>query len=436
MQRPSIDFRVLIGEEDFFPLSHVSPSDLLAHYTSLSQVTCCQILGGFAVRVDDQPWNEDDLDEIRMATTWVDAVLAVLRGAQIARVWAWEESAMTLVRRGDALELSDVHGSGLVVSRRIVVPLSDFARALAAVAREVGAFFDGLLAITPEGPLREALIENIAYPWAERAAAIEAALAVPLPPDRPEAAPSALREAIRVDEPTTTFAPADLERVFEGARPLHDAARWRRAWAVDLLLAHGADVEALDHQGETPLLLAVAHRDAAIAARLLAHGASVHTRARNGDTPLRRCARAALHVDHAEMRAVLVAAGAEPDLFCAVAEGDREGIVARVAQAKATPEALTLLVRRVHAETYGRKERFATRIPTFRPLVEALVAAGAPFADAQTTALHVCVQNGDADLARLLLALGADADGRDAQGLTARELAARQGLTAMVDALG
>lgn len=87
-----------------------------------------------------------------------------------------------------------------------------------------------------------------------------------------------------------------------GWTALHQAAYYRRSGAIDILLANHAEVNALTRQGSTPLHLAVQHgkepseqeetMDAV--AVLLAHGADLETRNGDGQTPLliasRRCA--------------------------------------------------------------------------------------------------------------------------------------------------
>lgn len=82
-----------------------------------------------------------------------------------------------------------------------------------------------------------------------------------------------------VDDPLTTG---------RGLTPLHLAARGGRAATAALLLDHGANVNAADSNGDTPLHIAVRSNDREMARFLLTRtpGANVDLANRNGDTPL------------------------------------------------------------------------------------------------------------------------------------------------------
>ena len=75
----------------------------------------------------------------------------------------------------------------------------------------------------------------------------------------------------------------------DGSTPLHCATWKGHRGVVELLLKHGADVNAKnnnDHWGTTPLHAAAHANQRAIAELLLAHGADVHAINLNGRTPL------------------------------------------------------------------------------------------------------------------------------------------------------
>ncbi len=69
---------------------------------------------------------------------------------------------------------------------------------------------------------------------------------------------------------------------------------------VELLLAEGADVNAKDKYGQTPLLLAAYEGHKAVVERLVANGANVTATAKNGATPL-KVAAAKGHKDIVEL---------------------------------------------------------------------------------------------------------------------------------------
>jgi ankyrin repeat protein len=97
-----------------------------------------------------------------------------------------------------------------------------------------------------------------------------------------------------------------------GVTPLHTAVCHGHAEVVQALVEHGAMVNAIEHNGCTPLHAAAARGFYEIARFLLLHGANVNVRDKDKDTPLHVAARAtpskpsALH-----MVSLLLAAGAD-----------------------------------------------------------------------------------------------------------------------------
>lgn len=67
---------------------------------------------------------------------------------------------------------------------------------------------------------------------------------------------------------------------------LHDAAEKGDSRLIRNLVADGADVDARDAQGQTPLIIAIRHRQLRAAAELIAAGASLSAETRAGWTPL------------------------------------------------------------------------------------------------------------------------------------------------------
>jgi ankyrin repeat protein len=72
----------------------------------------------------------------------------------------------------------------------------------------------------------------------------------------------------------------------EGWTPLHMAVLYARKDMAELLLAHGANVDAKGNLGDTPLEDAVTKRSKDLVELLLAHGANVNAKDSHGNTPL------------------------------------------------------------------------------------------------------------------------------------------------------
>lgn len=73
-----------------------------------------------------------------------------------------------------------------------------------------------------------------------------------------------------------------------GMTPLHYAVtnRFATPAIIDKLIEHGADVDAVDESGRTPLMMAINHREGAIMERLIAHKASLDVKDASGQTAL------------------------------------------------------------------------------------------------------------------------------------------------------
>ena len=93
-----------------------------------------------------------------------------------------------------------------------------------------------------------------------------------------------------------------------GSTPLHGAAGEEDTQVVDLLLTNGADINAKNNDGVSPIHVAVYPR---MAAYLITKGADINLPSSNGDTPLHTFAAEAEGLDVME---VLLKAGANPNL--------------------------------------------------------------------------------------------------------------------------
>ena len=98
----------------------------------------------------------------------------------------------------------------------------------------------------------------------------------------------------------------------DGWTPLHLAGHFRQSAVIDLLLARGADVNAVSHNADAnaPLHAAVAGgADVALLRRLIKAGARVNHRQSGGYTALHEAAA----VGNADVVRMLLEAGAQPD---------------------------------------------------------------------------------------------------------------------------
>ena len=92
----------------------------------------------------------------------------------------------------------------------------------------------------------------------------------------------------------------------KGATPLYRAVLWGDTKILNLLLAHGADINIKALEGDTPLHVAAIH-GASKSKWLLEHGAEVNAKNKRGDTPLSL----AQKYNHVEIINLLKSAGAK-----------------------------------------------------------------------------------------------------------------------------
>jgi|RhiMetdeSRZDD1v2_1073273.scaffolds.fasta_scaffold01636_17 uncharacterized protein len=129
----------------------------------------------------------------------------------------------------------------------------------------------------------------------------------------------------------------------DGWTPLHLASHFRQMSVIDLLLAHGADVNAVSRNADAnaPLHAAAAGgADAAVMGRLIEAGARVNHRQSHGFTALHEVAA----IGNMEVARLLLDAGAEPD--AKNAEGQTPSELARAAGHVALAETLEAAARR------------------------------------------------------------------------------------------
>eukprot|EP00940_MAST-03C_sp_MAST-3C-sp2_P001394 g1394.t1 len=91
--------------------------------------------------------------------------------------------------------------------------------------------------------------------------------------------------------------------------PLHHAAKCGHIHVAETLIAHGADVNAVDEEGETPLHEACDGGNALLVRLFLEHGAKINLTDKMGWTPLHNAAGCD---DHHEIVSLLLEKGAKP----------------------------------------------------------------------------------------------------------------------------
>ncbi len=193
-----------------------------------------------------------------------------------------------------------------------------------------------------------------------------------------------------------------------GNTPLHRAASKGQAAAVELLLAAGADVDALNDRGAAPLHQAAAAGDAATVAALLAAGADPSTADNDGATPLH----VAAEQGQAELAEAIAVAGADLNVT------NHNGRTPLDAADEKEHAAVSDLLRRHGA----RPGLICAARDADLAAVKALLADDPLLADPDDkdgrTALYWAARGGHAEVVAALLAAGADPNAMDRWGNT------------------
>jgi ankyrin repeat protein len=198
--------------------------------------------------------------------------------------------------------------------------------------------------------------------------------------------------------PTTQTSP-------DGSTPLHEAVRAGDVKAVDALLARGADPKAATRYGITPIHIAALNGHVASVQRLLAAGVDVDAATTGGETTLMTAARAG----RTELVRLLLDRGARVDA--------RDAVRAQTALMWAVTEGHADVVKLLVGK--GADVNARTTVTQPRGQYVPARAGGAsgqgiirqralPTADGGMSPLLFAVRDGNVEMTRLLLELGAD----------------------------
>jgi ankyrin repeat protein len=191
-------------------------------------------------------------------------------------------------------------------------------------------------------------------------------------------------------------------RRVDGRTPLHLAAQGGHAAAIELLVARGADVNAPDEAGQTPLHHMVLWcTDREVVGRLLAYGAELNARDRHGVTPLLLAADCVWTPQHSW--------------------GDHQGLVEFLLERGAALDAWS-------ATILNRPEELTALLQADPALVNARQRAKLSL-PVGATLLHHAADRGYREVAEVLLERGADVMAVDGRGRPPLYLAAHEWAT-------
>ena len=209
-------------------------------------------------------------------------------------------------------------------------------------------------------------------------------------------------------------------RQADGATALHWAAHWDDTAMADALVRAGADVDAANDFGATPLWLACLNGSETMVASLLAAGADANAALPSGETVLMTASR----TGSAEAVRLLVSHGA--DLGAREHTRGQTALMWAVAQQHPdVVEALVALGADVHTRSAPQPRRIHTRTAGFNPsgVIDTVLGSNTP--------ILFAARQGNLDVARHLVAGGADVNDTAPTGTSALVVAAHSGHTAL-----
>ncbi|MFZ0564715.1 MAG: ankyrin repeat domain-containing protein [Chlamydiales bacterium] len=219
----------------------------------------------------------------------------------------------------------------------------------------------------------------------------------------------------------------------KGRTPLHEVSSYsidqqdvdEQLEIMDALINHGADLNATDEDMETPLSLAIQKADIIFfAKRLIDRGALPNVQNRWGEAPLHFAAQ-----EDPDLTEILITYRADLDvrdvngatpLHWAISHGDTENALILIncgADVNAKDKNSNTPL---HEAVFNGDEELVTALIAKKAAVNAQEMDG-------ETPLHWAVRDGQEEIVKILIAEGADIDIKDKQGMTPRELAANSG---------
>jgi ankyrin repeat protein len=208
-------------------------------------------------------------------------------------------------------------------------------------------------------------------------------------------------------------------RAGDGATALHWAARWDDLKTAELLLEAGADVNAIDELGATPLWVACSEVGPSMVEILLKAGASPNAALMSGETPLM----AAAHVGNVGVVRSLVEAGGDVNAV----ESGRQQTALMWAAAEGHSDVIEVLLKagaNVHARSAVRSLTVSLSHSLARIYDKNLIIE---IPQGGYTALLFAALQGEIDTTRVLLEGGANVNDAAPVGTSALVLAAHSG---------
>jgi hypothetical protein len=149
-RKPGVQVVVPIGDA-WVSAASVAPAQLLDHYLDWQTSDADVLAAAIWVHADDQAWNRpEDSEDFFHIQFWLSAMTALLEGESSQDIWAWEESGMQAVRRGDLVILEERTHHVQARLPPVCFELQHFARKLAEASRGAVDLLSGMKKVADE----------------------------------------------------------------------------------------------------------------------------------------------------------------------------------------------------------------------------------------------------------------------------------------------